>query len=85
MEKTYFDVYRSDGEMRIRGPMTAAEFQYYLEHTLEINDVSPEYAPVWLDKMPDDLQHMPDNGHVLIEGRVVVPRPVKVVTEYELP
>lgn len=85
MEKTYFDAWTSGGEIRVIGPLTAAEFQHYLEHTLEINVISPEYQPVWLDKMPASPCPWPRRGHVLIEGRIVVPRPVKVVTEYELP
>src|SRR5690348_8988327 len=83
VEKTYFVVSSSDGDVKIDGPMTGPELMSMMRR--DYGDVRPECMPVWLDRMPDDLQRMPRNGRVLIQGRIVSTRPVDVVTEYKLP
>jgi hypothetical protein len=49
-EKTYFVVSNDDGDVRVRGPMSAAQVLEDID-----TDADPEYYPVWLDAMPNDL------------------------------
>ena len=79
----YFHLFKSSGKTCIEGPVAGPELMTRLER--DFSGVKAEYQPMWLDKLPKDEYEWPYNGHLLIRGEIVQPRPVEVATKYELP
>ena len=72
-----------DGDIRVYGPWTDANVLCHIQEQTE--NVRPSYHPVFLTSKPNcDPNQWPANSQLLIQGKVVVPKPVKIVTEYEL-
>ena len=70
-----------DGDMQI---VEIKNFNAWIKERTE--GLSPERHPVFLREVPQlwDWESMAANKYLLIRGEIVVPEPVKVVTEYKI-
>lgn len=60
--------------------------RYIHEDLLEGGDLKPECQPVFLPGVPNsNPNHWKSWSVLVIEGKIVVPQPVKVVEKYVLP
>lgn len=73
---------QEDGDVYLRVFNTADEVAEEIKS--ETEDVLPRFHPRFFNESPNvDLEHWPP-GDLLIKGRIVVPQPVTVITEYEV-
>ena len=86
---SYFTISCNDAGVYVLGPFSKAELTRRINEWAE--DIKSEYQPIFLDKMPEIHKgyfHFPmggpKNGVVIIKGEIVVPKPVEVVTTYEV-
>lgn len=65
---------------RMDGPYTKAELEEQIDEMLEYESGSPKF----LSKMPEDIEYWPEGSYVVLEGKIVVPKPIEVIKKMAL-
>ena len=84
-KETYYELTVDDsGELLI----DRINIDTYLDElSKELENTKPSGFPIFLDDLPDDCKwnikyEWPENGRIIIKGRIIVPKPEQVVVKY---
>jgi hypothetical protein len=79
MKETYFLIHNSEGDTTI----TEINKEEFLK---DIEDGSYGSDAVFLDEIPEnnDTNYWGENTYLVIKGNIVTPKPVEVVTKFEI-
>jgi hypothetical protein len=81
----FYIISNSESGINFAGPFDAAGVQKWISERTK--DIKPEFHPAFLDHFPTTHSGFFEasfDAAIIVKGEIVVPKAVKVVTEYEL-